>query len=614
MEHLSLLAGGDEHTRATRQQWEKAAADVLRKAGRLKDGDPDDLVWSKLTRTTLDGIDVLPLGLREHLDGLPATGEPGEAPYTRGSALTRPEEGWDVRAHLADPDAKQAAADAITDLENGATSLWLRLGRGGIAVADLPTVLEKVYVDLAPVVIDCPQDPVGAAEAFCAILAEREVAPAPGTVLASDPWSAETSGGRRTSADDVLPRLVELAREHGARIAIDASWVHDAAGHDAHELGWSLAAGAAFLRRATGDLGLEVAEAASLLEFRYAVTDEQFLSIAKLRAARRLWARVLELSGAPDAPGQVQHAVTGRAMLTKYDPWVNMLRGTVAAFAGGVGGAASVTVLPFDTALGVPDALGRRVARNTSSLLIHEAHVARVTDPAGGSYAVEKLTDDLARRGWEELQRLEVDGGAEAALDRPGGLYERIKDEAMQPRRRQVATRRRAITGLSEFPNLHEELPERRRVEEGLDAHRYGLDFELLRDDPATTPVFLATMGPVAQHTARATFAANLLAAGGVDTVSAGPTTSAEDVVAAFRSSGDTGPATPVVCLCGTDTAYAEWGTDLVAELREAGATHVVLAGKPGETTVPEASVDSHCAVGIDALAFLHAVREELTR
>ena len=113
------------------------------------------------------------------------------------------------------------------------------------------------------------------------------------------------------------------------------------------------------------------------------------------------------------------------------------------------------------------------MARNTSSLLIHESHVARVTDPAGGSYAVEQVTDDLARRGWEELQRLEADGGADAALDQPGGLYDRIKDEAMQPRRRQVATRRRAITGVSEFPNLHEELPERRPVEEGFGPNRF---------------------------------------------------------------------------------------------------------------------------------------------
>ena len=612
MEHLSLLAGGDEHTPATRAQWEKAAADVLRKAGRLSEDDPDEMVWSKLGRTTLDGIDVPALGLREHLEGLPPTGEPGVAPYTRGSAPSRPEEGWDVRAHLADPDAKQAAADALTDLENGATSLWLRLGRGGIAVADLPTVLEKVYVDLAPVVLDCPDDPVGAAEAFCAILAEREVTPAAGTVLAVDPISASVRGYHH-DVTAVVTRLAGLAREHHAMaLAVDATVVHDHGGHDAHELGASLAAGAAYLRILTAD-GLRVEEAAGLIAFRYAVTDDQFVSIAKLRAARRLWARVLELSGAPSAPAQVQHAVSGRAMLTRYDPWVNMLRGTVAAFAAGVGGAAAVTVMPFDDALGLPDALGRRIARNTSSLLIHEAHVARVSDPAGGSFAVERLTDDIARAGWAQPQAVEADGGLVASLDREDGLPARVEREAAEPRARQVAVRRRALTGLSEFPNLHEELPQRRPHPAGArdDVEPYGRAFEVLRDEPVVTPVFLATLGPVAQHTARATFAANLLAAGGVDTVSAGATANAEDVVTAFRQCD---PATPVVCLCGTDAAYADGGADLVAELREAGATHVVLAGRPGEKTLPVDTVDSFCAVGIDALDFLHAVREELTR
>ncbi len=198
MEHLSLLAGGGEHPRVTREQWEKAAADVLRKAGRLTDDDPDDLVWSKLTRTTLDGIDVPPLGLREHLDGLPPTGEPGVAPYTRGSALTRPDEGWDVRVHLADPDAKQAAADALTDLENGATSLWLRLGRGGLAISDLPTVLEKVYVDLAPVVLDCPEDPVGAAEALRGHPRRARGRPGPGHRLGRRPVERRDPRRRRS--------------------------------------------------------------------------------------------------------------------------------------------------------------------------------------------------------------------------------------------------------------------------------------------------------------------------------------------------------------------------------------------------------------------------------
>ena len=148
------------------------------------------------------------------------------------------------------------------------------------------------------------------------------------------------------------------------------------------------------------------------------MTDEQFPSIAKLRAARRLWARVLELSGAQ--PGTMrQHAVTSRPMMSTFDPWVNMLRTTVAAFAAGVGGADAVTVLPFDGPLGRPDAFGRRIARNTSALLIAESHVGQVTDPAGGSYAVEKLTDDLAVAAWELFGRLD-DGEDLAPAGRRG--------------------------------------------------------------------------------------------------------------------------------------------------------------------------------------------------
>jgi methylmalonyl-CoA mutase len=605
MEHLSLLAGGREHSRA---EWEKAAADVLRKAGRMTADDPDALVWDKLTRTTLDGVRVPPLGTPETVQGLPSAGTPGAAPYVRGSALTRPEEGWDIRTHLGDPDPAVAAEAALDDLENGATSLWLRLGRGGLAVDELPRVLEKVYVDLAPVVLDCPDDPVGAAEALCAVVADRGVAPAPGTSLGVDPISATVRGYERDLEADVA-RLVALAREHGTfAFTVDASVVHDHGGHDAHELGAALAAGAHYLRVITRELGLPVEEAAALLDFRFAVSDEQLTSIAKLRAARRGWARLLELSGAPEAPGQVQHAVTSRAMMTKYDPWVNMLRGTVAAFAAGVGGASSVTVLPFDTAIGLPDAFSRRIARNTSSLLVHEAHVARVTDPAGGSYAIERLTDDLARRGWEELQRLEADGGLVASLDADGGFADRVREEAVLPRQRLVATRRLGLTGLSEFPDLDERLPERRPFPEGateLEVDRYGAAFEALRDDPAATPVLVATMGTVAQHTARATFVHNLLAAGGVAAVDTGPTSGPDDVLAVHDGH-------PVVVLAGPDTAYEQWGTELVAALRSAGASYVVLAGRPGPATVPEELVDDSCALGVDALAFLHRVREEL--
>ncbi len=615
MEHLSLLAGRQEHPsagedRADRELWEKAAADVLRKAGRMKAEDPDALVWEKLTRTTLDGIAVAPLATPETVQDIAAPGEPGTAPYTRGSAVSRPEEGWDIRAHLADPDAVQSAADAITDLENGVTSLWLTLGRGGIAISDLARVLDKVYVDLAPVVLESPFDPVDAAEAFGAVLEDRGVRSAPGTSLGGDPIGAAVRGSS-APVEETVVRLAELAQQHGtSALVVDGTVVHDAGATDAQELGYSLAVGAEYLRLLTGS-GLDVATAAALIEFRYAATDEQFTTIAKFRAARRLWHRVLELSGAPEATGQVQHAVTSRPMTAKYDPWVNMLRGTVAAFAAGVGGATSVTVLPFDFAIGLPDPFARRIARNTSSLLVHESHVAKVTDPAGGSYAVERLTDDLAVCGWAQFQRIESEGGVRASLAaESGGLLDRVREQAKEPRQRQIATRRRPLTGISEFPNLEEQLPERRPYPEGaaaLEVERYGKAFEQLRDDPATTPVFLATMGTVAQHTARATFASNLFAAGGVDTVAAGATGNPADVLEEYDGQ-------PVVCLAGADQTYADWGKSLAKALREAGAAYVILAGKPGDKTVKPELLDDHCAMGIDALAFLGRVREELTR
>jgi methylmalonyl-CoA mutase len=379
---------------------------------------------------------------------------------------------------------------------------------------------------------------------------------------------------------------------------VDGTAVHDLGASDVQELGWTLAVGAAYLRALAAD-DLSAGEAAGLLEFRYAATDEQFTTIAKLRAARRLWTRMLELSGVDAAPAMRIHAVTSRPMMTKYDPWVNMLRTCVAAFASGVGGADAVTVLPFDLRLGLPDAFGRRIARNTSALLVHESHVARVSDPAGGAYAIEKLTDDLAQAAWEELGRIESSGGAEAAV-RDGSLLARI-EEVVRTRDDQVAHRKRPLTGLSEFPNLAETLPERRAYPEGTREIRpYGRAFEELRDQPVEAKVFLATMGTVAAHTARATFASNLFAAGGIGVVNPGRADDVDTVLAAYDGQ-------PVVCLTGADAAYAAWGAELVAALREAGARWVILAGK-----APDFEVDDTCAIGVDALDFLRRTREKL--
>jgi len=558
---LDLSDPGD---RWSISDWEQAAAAVLRKSRRMGDEDPDDLVWDKLTRTTLDGIPVTPLGTASLLEDLETSGRP-----TRAGD-------WDIRAHLAVGDAKAGNEAALVDLNGGVTSLWLEAS----ADTDLATLLDGVLLDLAPVVLDAPTAPVAVAEAFLAHADDAELAP--GTNL----------GVSGEAAEEDLVAVAELARRAGTlAVVVDATAAHDRGASDAQELAHSLAVGARVLRVLTGS-GLSVDEAARLLEFRYAATDEQFTTIAKLRAARRLWARVLELSeaSAQETGGwaQRQHAVTSRPMMSKYDPWVNMLRTCVAAFAAGVGGADAVTVLPFDSPLGVPDAFGRRIARNTSSLLISESHVARVTDPAGGSYAVEKLTDDLARAGWEVFGRLEEGESLDEAIE-----------QTVARREAEIARRKRPITGLTEFPDLAGVLPERPADPTARPVRRYGASFEALRDEPVSEHVFLATLGTVAAHTARATFAANLFAAGGIGVDVAGPTTDAGELVAAYDGQA-------VVCLAGTDAAYAEWGAAAAGALREAGATWVIIAGKPLDGT------DDSCAMGVDALDFLTRTREKL--
>ena len=290
-------------------------------------------------------------------------------------------------------------------------------------------------------------------------------------------------------------------------------------------------------------------------------------------------------------------------MTSRQDPWVNMLRGTVAAFAAGVGGADAVTVVPFDEPLGLPDAFGRRIARNTSSLLIEESHVATVTDPAGGSYAVEKLTDDLAVAGVGRARPHR--GRRRRSRERPpAGVKERVEGG---PRRRAT---RRSPTGHARSPASRSSLTSARRCPSASTCRTATSTTtagptRTCGPSPPHAPVFLATMGPIAAHTARATFATNLLAAGGVAVEAVGATDGVEAVTAAYAGQ-------PVVCLAGTDAAYAEWGADLVAALRAAGASYVVLAGKPGERTVTD--VDDSCAMGVDALGFLGRIREELAR
>jgi methylmalonyl-CoA mutase len=607
-----------EFPAASADEWVALVAGVLRKSGLADEADP----IAALTATTYEGIRVLPLYTSAEVPetGLLATGLPGAAPYVRGSTVDgATATGWDVRTRHADPNPTRTRAAALNDLETGATSLWLIVGEQGVPVADLGTALTNVYLDLAPIVLDAGAQAREATAALLAIVEARGIDPSElAGSLGADPIGLHARTG--VAADlELLGELAStIAGYPNLRIAtVDGSLYHDAGASDADEIGIATSVGVAYLRALT-DAGLTDGAALAALEFRFAVTADQFLSIAKLRAARRVWARVAELveaansssaelPGATPQRGQRQHAVTSAAMMTQRDPWVNMLRTTIACFAAAVGGADAITVLPFDAAIGLPDDFARRVARNTQAILHDESSLGRVVDAAGGSWYVESLTQSLAERAWEAFTAIEAAGGALAALG-DGSIVSRLEATRVV-RDADIAHRQAPITGVSEFafpaeaPVLREPAP----VPPGggvVTPLRYAAAYEALRDrcDAAVVrpTVFLAALGPFAAYTARVGFATNLFQAAGLNVVvgSGDP----DEIVAAFVASGST-----VACLCSSDKIYSASAASEAAALKAAGAKYLWIAGKPGkdEESDHAAGMDGYLFAGCDALDVL---------
>ena len=514
----------------------------------------------------------------------------------------------------------------MEDLEGGVSSLWLGLGDGRIPVESLPDVLAETYLDLAPIVLDAGPRFAEAAEAYLDVAAGRGVpAGALAGCLGADPLGvlARTGIGRRrrrwpADPNAAAPRnaagltaAAELARRCAAdfpgvrAIVVDALPYHEAGGTDAEELGCALAAGLEYLR-AMRAAGLPAEAAFGQLEFRYAATADQFATIAKLRAARRVWARVAQQCGVTsDAGGQWQHAVSSWSMLTRRDPWNNILRATLACFAAGVGGADAITVAPFDAAIGQPDRLARRVARNVHALLVEESHVARVIDPAGGSWYVEDLTEQLAVKAWAWFQEIERSGGLRAAL--AAGLIAGRLAASREQRRDALATRREAVTGVSEFPLVGETLLSRPAAAgpavgpAGLPRIRWSQWHEELRDradvhalatgSPPT--LTLAPLDASRASVAQADRVAALLAPGGIKTVTVDPAATGHDALRAPAS---------VVIVCGGPDAGADEVRAAVDRARQRGASTVVVAAGDPQAPVPGAA--ERIVDDMDVLAF----------
>jgi methylmalonyl-CoA mutase len=604
------LAG--EFPPATEADWRRLVEAALKGASFDK----------RLVSQTYDGLRVAPLYPR-------AAG----APVIPG----RPAAPWQVIQRVDHPEPKTANAEALHDLENGASGLALLFagapaargfGVDIINVDDLDRTLAGVMLDMIPLRLEtAPFAGRPIATMMIELAARRKLDPA---ALAID-FGLDPIGDMARTGQAILP-WPDLAQRAGATakdlqgkgfskarfVRVDGRSVHDAGGAEAQELAFVLAAGVAYLRLLEAS-GFALDEARRRLSFLVATGPDQFVTIAKHRALRKLWARVEQASGLTPQPAYVA-AETAWRMMTQRDPYVNMLRTTMAVTAAGVGGVDAIGALPFTLAIGLPDRLARRLARNMQLILLEESNLFRVADPAAGTGGIEALTTELSQKAWTMFQEIEAAGGAAAALEK--GLIQKTVGETRRARQANLARRKDALTGTSDYPNLAElpvkvldakpvgvPLPKAALTFEPLPSVRMAEPYEALRDASdrflkktgARPKVFLANLGMPSDFTARATFAKNFYEAGGIEALSNDGFKDQAAMLAAFKASG-----AKLACLCSSDKVYEAQAADAAKALTAAGAI-VQLAGRGGdhEAAWQQAGVKTFVFMGCDALSTL---------
>ncbi|MFV0296176.1 MAG: methylmalonyl-CoA mutase family protein [Hyphomicrobiaceae bacterium] len=613
----------------TEQEWMQ----LVEKA--LKGGDFE----KRLVSRTADGLRIKPLYTRASEIRGRDTAEPGAAPHLRGfrTASGTP---WDIRQICATADPVVANEAILDELQGGATSILLRIaapGQTGVGYEQgvMSRALKDVMLDVCPISLDAGELTPDAAGTLTAIWRTNGVddGKRKGAFNYDPLGNLAATGALYHPVDTALKIAADLVAATVPMPGVTALranghlW-HNAGATEAQELALMLASAVTCLRAAETQ-GIAPDIALAKIAFTVAADADQFLTIAKLRALRRLVSQVAQACGAGDAVAQVSvTAETSARMMTRRDPWVNMLRTTIAAAAAAIGGADAITVLPFSWAIGQPDAFARRIARNANHVLIEEAGLGRVSDPAGGSWYVERVTEDLAQEAWRRFQAIEAAGGLARML--ANGEAQKDLSGARAARDKLLATGRQPLTGTSAFPRLGDDgvtaepWPDASEpgkpngaTAEPLAFRRDAAPFEALRDaadafaarSGAMPKVFLASLGPLAVHTTRTTWMRNFLAVGGVEGVGGEGWTNTADLGAAFAQTGAT-----VACLCSSDETYGELGEAAASVLKAAGAKTVYLAGRPAdqEAGLKAAGVDDFIFAGADMIATLQRVHQQL--
>ena len=541
----------EEFPPITTAEWEAAIARDLKGADYAK-----KLMWR-----TDEGIAVKPYYRAEDLAGVVGLdAAPGEFPYRRGA---RAGAGWRIREEIEAANAEEANRAACAAVESGAEEIaFSRLVvRDG---AELEVALQNlsgipVHFELASHIL---------IEALFQRFSRREGA-ADGAISTGYDPLADAGFAAQT---------ITRAPDGFTPFTIDAARFEEDGANAVEELGLALAAGADTIAEMDAR-GINADRTAAGLGFRFAIGANFFFQIAKLRAFRLLWARVVEgFGGTPEAARTHITARTSRWNKTVYDPYVNILRATTEAASAVMGGADSLVIASFDQCYRVPDEASRRLARNTQLLLRHEAMLGRVADPGAGAYFIEVLTDSLASEAWKLLQEIEAGGGF-SKLRAQGWIAEKL-GRSLAAREKAVTIRKRVFTGTSSYANPSEHALDRIDFERMNAGHRGARMFEQLRLQTerhamaggSVPRVLLAEIGDAKMRGARSNFAANFFACAGFGTT-----------VQRFKAAKDIAEAeADLIVLCSSDAEYAGIAAELMSKLKALGIqTPVVVAGNP---------------------------------
>ncbi len=570
----------EEFPPVSTQEWEeKIHAD-------LKGADYEKrLVWR-----TNEGLKVRPYYRSDDLEGVAHMGVfPGEAPYVRGTVVKGND--WTIRQDFEEVQPKKANRMAREAIEKGAEAVGLNAAEVDSKEA-MRTLLEGIELQKTGIhFLNAKSHSrlpayLGGKEGLEKMRGSLGFDPL-GYFLLYDKFYGGKESDLRQAGDLIAAAKSRLPLFHV--LTVNGQHIHNAGASVVQELAFALAHGNEYLASLT-DLGLAVDDIAPRILFTFAIGSGYFLEIAKLRAVRMLWSKIVEQYRpyGDGVSGMNIHAVTSSWNKSVYDPYVNMLRTTTEAMAASIGGVDSMTVNPFDDCFKKPDGFSYRIARNQQIILRHEAYFGKVADPAAGSYYIEKLTDSVARAAWDLFLETEALGGFVKATE--AGFIRSAVEKTCQQRDMDIAMRKRVFVGTNLYPHTEERVldkvePTARLTDLSvLRQYRGTQAFEALRmavENHArkgfeVPKVFLFTYGDPVMRKARATFSANFFGVAGYQIIeNLGFADTGSGVKAALASGAE------IVVLCSSDEGYAGM-IPAASALREASSkTQVVVAGNP---------------------------------